>query len=158
MVALNPVVLPWIAQTRGALVQSSDLYITDGDSLDWLWGEHKILAFCLEMYPADGSGLDGFYPPDEVIEQETKLALDAGELALLTTYFQVFLEDGSVVVAKFYRPGRWTDAQIVTAITRGVSADGRPLAPPMAFYAYANMTPAELSDLVAYLRSLQPQP
>src|SRR5690606_10115919 len=51
--------------------QSSDLYITDGDSLDWLWGEHKILAFCLEMYPADGSGLDGFYPPDEVIEQET---------------------------------------------------------------------------------------
>ena len=27
--------------------------------------------------------------------------------------FQVFLEDGRVVVAKFYRPGRWTDAQIL---------------------------------------------
>ena len=26
--------------------------------------------------------------------------------------FQVMLEDGSAVVAKFYRPGRWTDAQI----------------------------------------------
>ncbi len=26
--------------------------------------------------------------------------------------FQVFLEDGRVVVAKFYRPGRWSDAQI----------------------------------------------
>jgi len=27
--------------------------------------------------------------------------------------FQVFLEDGRVVVAKFYRPGRWSDAQIL---------------------------------------------
>ena len=54
--------------------------------------------------------------------------------------------------------GGWTDAQIITAITKGVSADGRALAPPMAFYAYANMTQAELSDLVAYLRSLPPQP
>ena len=27
--------------------------------------------------------------------------------------FQVFLEDGSVVVAKFYRPGRWSDEQIL---------------------------------------------
>ncbi|TPG44213.1 cytochrome C [Roseomonas nepalensis] len=54
--------------------------------------------------------------------------------------------------------GGWTDAQIVTAITRGVSADGRPLMPPMAFGAYAGMTREELSDLVAYLRSLPPQP
>jgi mono/diheme cytochrome c family protein len=54
--------------------------------------------------------------------------------------------------------GGWTDAQIITAITRGVSADGRPLAPPMAFAAYANMTQQELSDMVAYLRSLPPQP
>ncbi|GAA0520492.1 M14 family metallopeptidase [Saccharopolyspora thermophila] len=51
--------------------QSSDLYITDGDSLDWMWGQHKILAYTFEMYPANGGGLDGFYPPDEVIEQET---------------------------------------------------------------------------------------
>jgi Ser/Thr protein kinase RdoA (MazF antagonist) len=27
--------------------------------------------------------------------------------------FQVFLEDGSAVVAKFYRPARWSDAQIL---------------------------------------------
>ncbi len=49
-------------------------------------------------------------------------ALDAlglrgdGRLLQLNSYenrvFQVFLEDGSVVVAKFYRPGRWSDAQI----------------------------------------------
>ncbi|GAA2355583.1 M14 family metallopeptidase [Saccharopolyspora halophila] len=51
--------------------QSSDLYVTDGDSLDWMWGEHKILAFTLEMYPASGGGLDGFYPPADVIDRET---------------------------------------------------------------------------------------
>jgi Ser/Thr protein kinase RdoA (MazF antagonist) len=40
-----------------------------------------------------------------------------GRLIQLNSYenrvFQVFLEDGAVVVAKFYRPGRWSDAQIL---------------------------------------------
>jgi Ser/Thr protein kinase RdoA (MazF antagonist) len=40
-----------------------------------------------------------------------------GRLLQLNSYenrvFQVFLEDSSVVVAKFYRPGRWSDAQIL---------------------------------------------
>jgi Ser/Thr protein kinase RdoA (MazF antagonist) len=50
-------------------------------------------------------------------------ALDAlglrpdGRLLQLNSYenrvHQVFLEDGSAVVTKFYRPGRWTDAQIL---------------------------------------------
>ncbi len=50
-------------------------------------------------------------------------ALDAvglcgdGRLIQLNSYenrvFQVFLEDGRVVVAKFYRPERWSDAQIL---------------------------------------------
>src|SRR5512134_3527029 len=50
-------------------------------------------------------------------------ALDAlglrgdGRLLQLNSYenrvFQVQLEDGGVVVAKFYRPGRWSDAQIL---------------------------------------------
>jgi Ser/Thr protein kinase RdoA (MazF antagonist) len=50
-------------------------------------------------------------------------ALDAvglrgdGRILQLNSYenrvFQVFLEDGQAVVAKFYRPGRWSDAQIV---------------------------------------------
>lgn len=39
-----------------------------------------------------------------------------GRLLALNSYenrvFQVGLEDGGFVVAKFYRPGRWTDAQI----------------------------------------------
>ena len=50
-------------------------------------------------------------------------ALDAvglrgdGRILQLNSYenrvFQVFLEDGRAVVAKFYRPGRWSDAQIL---------------------------------------------
>jgi carboxypeptidase T len=50
--------------------QSSGLYITDGDLNDWMWGKHKVLSYCFEMYPTDG-GIDGFYPPDEDIAPQT---------------------------------------------------------------------------------------
>jgi len=49
--------------------QSSELYITDGDITDWLYGVHKIFTYCFEMYPVGSS--PGFYPPDEVIPTET---------------------------------------------------------------------------------------
>jgi mono/diheme cytochrome c family protein len=54
--------------------------------------------------------------------------------------------------------GRWSDEQILGAITRGVSADGRRLAPPMSGRAavWARMDPADLQAIVAYLRSLPP--
>lgn len=50
--------------------QSSDLYITDGDSIDWMWATHRIWAYTFEMYPGSASG-GGFYPPDEVIPAQT---------------------------------------------------------------------------------------
>jgi carboxypeptidase T len=50
--------------------QSSDLYVTDGDLLDWLWGTHKIFAYTFEMYPRSSSA-GGFYPPASVITRET---------------------------------------------------------------------------------------
>lgn len=55
--------------------------------------------------------------------------------------------------------GRWTDAQILGAITRGVSADGRPLAPPMGGRApvWARIADGDLRDILAYVRSLPPQ-
>lgn len=55
--------------------------------------------------------------------------------------------------------GRWTDAQVLGAITRGVAADGRRLAPPMAARTatWGRMTARDLDDLLAYLRSLPPQ-
>jgi carboxypeptidase T len=50
--------------------QSSALYITDGDLLDWLWGTHKVFAYTFEMYPTSSSA-GGFYPPGSVITRET---------------------------------------------------------------------------------------
>ena len=59
----------------------------------------------------------------DLTPQQVLDALDAvglrgdGRILQLNSYenrvFQVFLEDGQAVVPKFYRPGRWSDAQIV---------------------------------------------
>ncbi len=49
--------------------QASDLYITDGSIDDWLWGAEGVFAFTFEMYPTTAS--PGFYPPDEVIAEQT---------------------------------------------------------------------------------------
>jgi mono/diheme cytochrome c family protein len=54
--------------------------------------------------------------------------------------------------------GGWSDAEIIRAVTQGVSRDGRQLAPPMAFSAYRDMSRQDLADLVAYLRSMPAQP
>jgi mono/diheme cytochrome c family protein len=55
--------------------------------------------------------------------------------------------------------GRWTDEQVLRAITQGVSADGRRLAPPMGGRApiWARLTERDKHDLLAYVRSLPPQ-
>ncbi len=62
------------------------------------------------------------HPYDRLTPQAVLDALDSvgqrgdGRLLQLNSYenrvFQVMLEDGGAVVAKFYRPGRWSDAQI----------------------------------------------
>ncbi len=33
--------------------QSSDLYITDGDQIDWMYGVHRIFSFTWELYPPE---------------------------------------------------------------------------------------------------------
>lgn len=63
--------------------QSSDLYITDGDSIDWMWGQHQIFAYTFEMYPGQFGG-GGFYPPDEVIPAQTSRNREA--VLLLSEY------------------------------------------------------------------------
>ena len=60
------------------------------------------------------AGLD----PDTVLDALDGVGLRGdGRMLQLNSYenrvFQVFLEDGRVVVTKFYRPGRWSDAQIL---------------------------------------------
>ncbi|MCA1691480.1 MAG: M14 family metallopeptidase [Actinobacteria bacterium] len=46
--------------------QASDLYITDGDYVDWMYGARHIYAFTFEL---SGSGY-GFYPPASLIDEE----------------------------------------------------------------------------------------
>jgi mono/diheme cytochrome c family protein len=50
--------------------------------------------------------------------------------------------------------GGWTDAEIRRAITQGIDRDGNHLKPPMGFGYYARMTDADLSDVIAWLRTL----
>jgi carboxypeptidase T len=57
--------------------QLSDLYVVDGDATDWLYGDQRIFAFTIEMYPTDNSHVGGFYPPDSVIDRETTRNDDA---------------------------------------------------------------------------------
>lgn len=53
--------------------QSSSLYLTDGDQIDWAYGRHRIFMYTFEMYPskARDSTIARFYPPDEVLARET---------------------------------------------------------------------------------------
>lgn len=52
--------------------------------------------------------------------------------------------------------GGWTDAQIATVLRTGVRPDGRILAPSMPWRDYATLTEADMTAMVAYLRSLKP--
>jgi Ser/Thr protein kinase RdoA (MazF antagonist) len=75
--------------------------------------------------------------------QQVLQALDAvgvrgdGRILQLNSYenrvFQLMLEDGGAVVAKFYRPGRWSDAQIVEehGFALALAAAEVPVVPPL---------------------------
>ncbi|HET7676733.1 MAG TPA: M14 family metallopeptidase [Candidatus Limnocylindrales bacterium] len=52
-------------------MQSSDLYITDGDQIDWAYARHRIFFYTWELYPTEHNRLSDFYPPDEIIGRET---------------------------------------------------------------------------------------
>ena len=75
--------------------------------------------------------------PDRVLRTLDALSMHGdGRLLQLNSYenrvFQVFLEGGDVVVAKFYRPSRWSDAQILEEHTfaRELAADDVPVVAP----------------------------
>ncbi len=53
--------------------QSSDLYITDGDEIDWLYGVHRIFSYTFELYPPETPTVWGdHYPDDSVIPVQTE--------------------------------------------------------------------------------------
>jgi Ser/Thr protein kinase RdoA (MazF antagonist) len=77
--------------------------------------------------------------PRQVLESLDAVGLSGdGRVLQLNSYenrvFQVFLEDGRAVVAKFYRPGRWSDEQIVEehAFALELATAEVPVVPPLA--------------------------
>jgi hypothetical protein len=64
--------------------QSSQMYITDGDEIDWLYDSYRIFSFTVELYPADPGGASAdaspsdlaaepavIYPPYSIVAQQT---------------------------------------------------------------------------------------
>jgi mono/diheme cytochrome c family protein len=52
--------------------------------------------------------------------------------------------------------GNWTEAQIVTALTTGVTPEGRVLAPPMPWRNFTSLTKSDAQAMAAYLKTLPP--
>ncbi|MBA2498122.1 MAG: c-type cytochrome [Chitinophagaceae bacterium] len=52
--------------------------------------------------------------------------------------------------------GTWTDDEIFTAITRGISKNGDTLFPLMPYINYNRMAKQDIMDIIAYLRTLKP--
>jgi len=52
----------------------------------------------------------------------------------------------------------WTDAEIARAITTGVNKHGEALFPVMPYRNYGELDPSDVAALVAYIRTLKPQP
>jgi carboxypeptidase T len=58
--------------------QSSDMYPTYGDQIDWMYGTQRIFSYTFEMYPTSAdTSRNRHYPPDERITRETKRNRDA---------------------------------------------------------------------------------
>ena len=93
-------------------------------------------------------------------------ALDAvglhgdGRILQLNSYenrvFQVMLEQGDAVVAKFYRPGRWSDAQILEehAFALELAETEVPVVPPLVLQGTHGPTAAVLRGLPPTLACL----
>jgi Ser/Thr protein kinase RdoA (MazF antagonist) len=77
--------------------------------------------------------------PDVVLDALESVGLRGdGRLLSLNSYenrvYQIYMEDLAPVVAKFYRPGRWTDAQVLEehAFVRELSEREIPVVAPLA--------------------------
>jgi hypothetical protein len=63
-----------MAATNGYTAeQSSDLYITDGDQIDWLYGRHRIFSYTFELFPTEKPTVwRDHYPDDSKIAAQTE--------------------------------------------------------------------------------------
>jgi carboxypeptidase T len=77
--------------------QSSDLYITDGDQIDWMYGRYRIFSYTWELYPPETPTVWGDHYPDD---SKIAAAVSHNKAALL-----YFLTNG------------WCPYRLVNAIT-----------------------------------------
>lgn len=62
-----------MAAKNGYLAQqSSAMYLTDGDMIDWMYARQRIFSYTFELYPRGGTARQRHYPPDEIIGRETR--------------------------------------------------------------------------------------
>lgn len=103
--------------------------------------------------------------PDTVLDALDSVSLQGdGRLIQLNSYenrvFQVFLEDREVVVAKFYRPARWSDEQILEEHTFALelAAAELPVVAPLELHASpaGGRPPSELLGTPATLARSAP--
>jgi len=52
--------------------------------------------------------------------------------------------------------GKWTDAQVITALRDGKRPDGRTLGPPMPFFFYRGIADDDAAAIAAYIRTIKP--
>jgi mono/diheme cytochrome c family protein len=108
------------------------------------WGKYLAgpLGHCVECHSTPG--------PQGAPDLENKLG--AGGMAFNGPW-------GTSVASNITPTGlaKYSDAALKAVITTGVRPDGSKLKPPMGTAYYANMKPADLDALVAYLRSLPPK-
>jgi mono/diheme cytochrome c family protein len=102
------------------------------------------IGHCLECHtPRDGKGM------------LVRASLGAGG--------QVFRGPWGESIARNLTPHEsglkgWSDAEIARAMREGTDRSGAHYKPPMAFGWYKNISDADMKALIAYLRSLKPQP
>ncbi len=82
-------------------------------------------------------------------------ALALGGGAPLATRFGTF-QPPNISPDPEHGIGRWSLADFANAMQRGVDPQGRHLYPAFPYGSYARMTPGDIADLFAYLRTLSP--
>jgi Ser/Thr protein kinase RdoA (MazF antagonist) len=96
------------------------------------------------LHPPEGAAAAPGYAaltPPQVLQALDDLGLPGdGRILQLNSYenrvFQLFLDDGRAIVAKCYRPGRWSDAQILEehAFALELAADEVAVVPPLVLH------------------------
>jgi carboxypeptidase T len=123
--------------------QSSDLYITDGDQIDWLYGSQRIYSFTWELFPTETPTVWGdHYPADENIATQT-----ARNRSALLYFLTVGSCAHQTINRKMSDCGPFFDD---VEISRGWAAnpDGTDTAPSNARFARADPAPTSIHGVI----------